>query len=154
MTALALAAVRVDTPARLPIGWEIWGVAWARTPGKSSTSHRPGIAGNAKILVSSARQMASWLAAMVSLLTKGHRCIVESFYLHATSHCARGVPKLGHTDDIVREPSYNRGDGPASQNRHGGCCVPHTTDSVLYPEIGRRAKQGSRVVMRLSTVRA
>src|SRR5262252_10853950 len=101
MTASALAAVRVATPTRLPIGWEIWGVARVRTSGKSSTSHRPGIAGNAKILVSSARQMASWLAAMVSLLTKGHRCIVESDYLHATSHCARGLPELGNKDDIV-----------------------------------------------------
>src|SRR5215470_13572786 len=118
MTASALAAVRVDTPTRLPIGWEVWGVAWARTPGKSSTSHRPGISGNAKILVSRARKMASWLTAMVSLLTKGTRCIVESYSLHATSHCARGVPELGNTDDIVCEPYDDRGDGPASQNRH------------------------------------
>src|SRR5262249_11229730 len=154
MTASALSAVSVATPTRLPIGWEVWGVAWARTPGKSSTSHRPGISGNAKILVSRARKMASLLAAMVSLLTKGNRCIVESYYLHATSHCARGVPELGNKDDIVREPYYNIGDGPASQNRHSGCCVPNNTCSVLYPENGRRAKQGSRVVMRLSTVRA
>src|SRR5262249_9071922 len=69
MTASALSAVRVATPTRLPIGWEAWGVAWARTPGKWSTSHRPGNSGNANILFSSARKMASLLAAMVSLLT-------------------------------------------------------------------------------------
>src|SRR5262245_47320054 len=102
MTASAFASVSVDTPTRLPIGWEIWGVAWARTPGKSGTSQRPGISGNAKILFSRARKMAPWLAAMVSLLTKGHRCIVKSYSLHATSHFARGVPELGNKDDIVR----------------------------------------------------
>src|SRR5215475_13917818 len=153
MPASALASVRAATPTRLPIGWEVRGVAWARTPGKASTSQRPGISGNAKILFSSASKMASWLAAMVSLLTKGTRCIVESYSLHATSHCARGVPELGNKDDIVREPYDDRGDGPASQNRHGGCCVPHNTYCVLYPEIGRSAKKGSRVVIRISMTR-
>jgi hypothetical protein len=56
---------------------------------------------------------------------QGNRCIVESDDLHATSYCARGVPELGNKDDSVREPYYDRGDGPASQNRHGGCCVPN-----------------------------
>ena len=37
-----------------------------------------------------------------SSLLKGNRCIVESYYLHATSHCARGLPELGNKDDIVR----------------------------------------------------
>ena len=88
-----------------------------------------------------------------SSLLKGNRCIVKSSYLHATSHVARGVPERGNTDDIVREPYDDRGDGPASQNRHGGCCVPNNTYSVLYPEMGRSAKKGSRVVMRIATAR-
>src|SRR5262249_50518380 len=93
MTASALSAVRVATPTRLPIGWEVWGVARARTPGKASTSQRPGISGNAKILVSSARKMVSWLAAMVSLLTNG--CLsdgVRSGHWQSMAHggsCAR-----------------------------------------------------------------
>jgi hypothetical protein len=36
-----------------------------------------------------------------SSVLKGNRCLVESAYLHATSHCARGLPELGNTDDIV-----------------------------------------------------
>ena len=54
-----------------------------------------------------------------------NRCIVESDDPHATSHCARGWPERGNKDDSVREPYDDRGDGPASQNRHGGCCVPN-----------------------------
>ena len=60
-----------------------------------------------------------------SSVLKGTRCIVERYDLHATSHCARGVPERGNKADSVRAPYYDRGDGPASQNRHGGCCVPN-----------------------------
>src|SRR5215471_10751241 len=112
MTASALSSVSVDTPTRLPIGWEAWGVAWARTPGKASTSQRPGISGNAKILFSSARKMVSVLAAMVSLLTNG--CLsswVRSCHWTSMAHggsCARctvrerqpGDHSLSRTRDI------------------------------------------------------